>query len=317
MQKRPYGKTGLELSVLGLGGHEFRPDGVVKGFDQGGLHARGGIIFPGFGGENREAIVARALDAGINLFDLTLDSEKEAMGRILKKLKPTQEIIIQSRPDSLVYGYDPENRGLADYARLKTEVVKALIFLQRDSIDIFNLGFLQPALDADPNYLDKIGANIAKLRAEGLIRFASADTFSSQALYLQQIESGHFDSLFINYNLREMAVENEVLPAAARAQMGFIGREVFMKGQLFKMSAQAGLSDKDEVARAAIKWNLRQSGVTSAVVGVSDVAQLNNALDALEDLNLSAREATIIEKICATEMWMEESGKRRASFAGS
>lgn len=73
---RNYGNSELELSILGLGGHEFRPDGVVKGFDQGGLHAKGGIVFPGFGGSDREKLVACALDAGVNLFDLTLDSEK-------------------------------------------------------------------------------------------------------------------------------------------------------------------------------------------------------------------------------------------------
>ncbi len=314
---RNYGNSELKLSILGLGGHEFRPDGVVKGFDQGGLHAKGGIIFPGFGGENREAIVARALEAGVNLFDLTLDSEKEAMGRILKKLKPSQEIIIQSRPDSLVYGYDEANRGLADYARLHEEIGKALQLLGRERIDIFNFGFLQPALDADADYMDKIGENIAKLKAVGLIRFASADTFSGQSLYLQQIESGHFDSVFINYNLREMAAEEQVLPAAARAQMGFIGREVWMKGQLFKMAEQAGLTDFDEVARATVKWNLRQSGVTAAVVGVSSVAQLDNALAALENLELSESEAAIIAKICATELWRDVASARRANFLGA
>lgn len=314
---RPYGNSGVELSVLGLGGHEFRPDGVVKGFDQGGLHAKGGIIFPGFGGAERENLVARALDAGVNLFDLTLDSEKEAMGRILKKLKPTQEIIIQSRPDSLVYSYDMENRGLADYSRLHEEVVKALKLLGRERIEIFNFGFLRPALDADSDYLDKIGDNIAKLKAAGLIRFASADTFSGQALYLKQIESGHFDSVFINTNLREMAVEEQVLPAATRAGMGFIGREVFMKGQLFKMAEQAELRDFDEVARVAVKWNLRQPGVTAAVAGVSNVEQLENALSAVENIELSAGERAVIERICATELWRGVAAERRANFLGS
>lgn len=314
---RNYGNSELKLSILGLGGHEFRDGGIVKGFDQGGLHAKGGIIFPGFGGAEREKLVARALDAGVNLFDLTLDSEKEAMGRILKNLKPAQEIVIQSRPDSLVYGYDEANRGLADYARLHEEVVKALRLLDRERIDILNFGFLQPALDADADYLNRIGENIAKLKAAGLIRFASADTFSGQSLYLKQIESCHFDSVFINYNLREMAVEEQVLPATARAGMGFIGREVWMKGQIFKMAEQAELRDFDEVARAAVKWNLRLSGVTAAVVGVSSVAQLNNALGALENLELSESESALVEKICETELWRDVAGVRRANFLGA
>ena len=314
MQTRKYGNTDLQLSILGLGGHEFRPDGGVKGFDQGELYKKGGIIFPGFGGENRQAIVARALEAGINLFDVTLDSEKEALGRILQKIRPSQPIVIQARPDGLVYAYDPENRGLADYPRLREEVVKVLKLLQRDCVDIFNFGFLQPALDTDPDYFDKIGAGIQQLKREGLIRYASADTFSGQSLYLAQIGSGHFDSVFINYNLREMQVEAEVLPAAARAGLGFIGREVWMKGQFFQMAQAAELTDMDEAARVALKWNLRKPQVTAAMVGVASVGQLDNALSALENLELSAHDEALISKIRATPLCQQQAAQRRASF---
>ncbi len=92
MQYRNLGRTGIKVSVVGLGGHEFHPDSRVAGFgDNKDLAVTPGHIFPGFGGENRLRIVETALEAGVNLFDLTIDSEKEAMGRILREVDVKDE----------------------------------------------------------------------------------------------------------------------------------------------------------------------------------------------------------------------------------
>src|SRR5262245_45724578 len=75
MQLRLFGRTGMQLSVLGFG------CGAV-----GGLMVRGD---PG----DQERTVARAIAAGVNYFDTAVqygngESEKN-LGRVLQKLKPT------------------------------------------------------------------------------------------------------------------------------------------------------------------------------------------------------------------------------------
>jgi hypothetical protein len=76
MEKRVFGRTGMELSVLGFG------CGAV-----GGLMVRGDA-------RDQERTIARAITTGVNYFDTAVqygngESEKN-LGRILQKLRPTR-----------------------------------------------------------------------------------------------------------------------------------------------------------------------------------------------------------------------------------
>jgi uncharacterized protein len=71
------GNSGVRLSRIALGGHEYLPNGNSRGFNEDFQKAiTPGYIFPGFGGEKRKALVKAAYDAGVNFFDVTHDSEK-------------------------------------------------------------------------------------------------------------------------------------------------------------------------------------------------------------------------------------------------
>jgi len=74
MEMRTFGRTGLELSVLGFG------CGAV-----GGLMVRGDPL-------DQERTIARAIGAGVNYFDTAVqygDGESEKnLGRILQRLTP-------------------------------------------------------------------------------------------------------------------------------------------------------------------------------------------------------------------------------------
>ena len=79
MQMRTFGRTGMQVSVLGFG------CGAV-----GGLMVRGEAA-------DQERTVARALAAGVNYFDTAVqygDGESETnLGRILKTLKPANAVV--------------------------------------------------------------------------------------------------------------------------------------------------------------------------------------------------------------------------------
>ena len=117
------GPTGVNISILSMGGHEYLPDGSSRGFNENfELAVRPGYIFEGFGREKRTEVLSLAYQNGINFFDVTQDSEKEALGRNLKELPPPYEIYIQTRPEGMVYTYDPYNAKMAKYELLKAEV---------------------------------------------------------------------------------------------------------------------------------------------------------------------------------------------------
>jgi aryl-alcohol dehydrogenase-like predicted oxidoreductase len=319
MQYRRLGNTDVELSIIGLGGHEYLPNGKSRGFNEpvdAHLAVKPGQIYPGFGGPRRKEIISLAYDHGINFFDVTVDSEKEALGRNLKELPPPHEIFIQTRPEGMVYTYDEHNRQMADYGLLKTEVQRGLKLLQRERLDILNIAFMQSALDNDPDYLAKIRYNVGELKREGLIRFASADTFSGEATYLTEIESGIFDTLFINFNFADDAANDRVLPAATKNGLGVNSREAFMKGALFAMGEEVGLTDRDQLARLALKWNLAQPGVTTVVTGVHSREQLLNGLSILDDLTSTNEEEDILVQLKKSETYATYARERRSRFRG-
>src|SRR5258708_39970546 len=79
MDMRVFGRTGMQLSVLGFG------CGAV-----GGLMVRGDPL-------DQERAVARAIEAGVNYFDTAVqygDGESENnLGRVLQKLKPANVVV--------------------------------------------------------------------------------------------------------------------------------------------------------------------------------------------------------------------------------
>jgi len=292
------GHTEVKISILSMGGHEYLPDGRSRGFNENfELAIRPGHFFEGFGHERRKEVLSLAYQNGINFFDVTQDSEKEALGRNLKEMPPPYEIFIQTRPEGMVYTYDPYNAKMAQYAVLKAEVERGLKLLQRDCLDFLNLAFMKSALDHDPEYLEKIKENIGKLKKEGLIRFASADTFSGEDIYLKQIEAACFDTIYINFNFADAGAKRKVLPKAKEKGMAVISREAFMKGELFKMGEEVGLKDRSQLANIALKWNLSHEEVTTLVVGTNNPRHLIKNLEVLKDLKLTEEEKQIIEKI--------------------
>ena len=117
MEMRTFGRTGLQVSILGFG------CGAV-----GGLMVRGAPA-------DQERAVARALEAGMNYFDTAAmygngESEKN-LGRVLAKLKPNVVVGTKVRIPS------------ADFGRIAAAVAESLEAslkrMGREQVDIFHL----------------------------------------------------------------------------------------------------------------------------------------------------------------------------------
>lgn len=311
------GKTGENISLLCLGGHEYLDTGLSRGFNEDMTMAiKPGYIFDGFGQDARKKLLQAAFDVGINFFDVTQDSEKEALGRNLKEVKPPYEIFIQTRPEGMVYTYDPNNTKMADYNLLKNEVHRICQLLQRDHVDFLNFAFMKEALAHDPEYLAKISHNIASLKKEGLIRYACADTFSGQDIYVRQIEAACFDVVYINYNFGDYQPKNKVLPLASQKNMGVITREAFMKGRLFKIADAIGFTDKPTLARAAMKWCLNQREVSALVYGTGKINHLLDAVNTVNNLKLTDEEHAAIDTIRQAQLFKEFEAEKTREFLG-
>jgi len=318
MKYRKFGKLDIEISAIAMGGHEYLPSGLSRGFNENfELAIRPDHIFDGFGQESRKQVLAAAFDNGINFFDVTMDSEKEALGRNLRDMPPPYPIYVQTRPEGMGYTYDKNNVKMARYVTLKAEVERILRLMQRECIEMLNIPFMQSALDNDPEYLAKIGDNIRALKKEGLIRYACADTFSGERTYLEQVAAGCFDAIYINFSFGDCRCLDHVFPRASDKGLGIIGREAFMKGKLFDMADEAGGIDKTSLARAALKWCLDRNDVSTVIYGTGKAKNLISAARAVDDLQLTDEEMALIGRIRETKMFRDFETQKSREFVGA
>ena len=313
MRKKTYGQTGLEISVLALGGHEYLPNGKSRGFNEDmALAVSPGHIGEGYGGPKRLALLKTAYDLGINLFDVTIDSEKEALGRNLRDNPAPYEIFVQTRPEGMCYSYDENNSKILDLATLRSELQRGLKLIGRDAIDLLNIGLLAWSIDTDPDYMEKLAHNIGELKREGLIRFAVADSFSGERLYMAMIDCGAFDAINIDLSIGDATCLDTLVPVARREGLGVTAREVFFKSELFRIGAAAGVEDRSLLARAALKWVAGKEPDT-VLMGVDGPEQLL-ANAASYEAPLNEEEQAALDTVRAHPAFLKFEEAKRIEF---
>jgi aryl-alcohol dehydrogenase-like predicted oxidoreductase len=314
MEFRQVGNSAVRLSRVALGGHEYLPSGHSRGFNEDFAKAiTPGHSFPGFGGDRRKAVLAAAYDHGVNVFDVTLDAEKEALGRNLAEMPPPYDVYVQTRPEAMNYSYDPGNRKMTDLALLRAEVQRILKILRRDRLEILNLGPMRSAIEGDPDFVAKVAANVRALQREGLILFAAADTFSGQAIYKALVASGAFATLNINFNIADDEPARTVFPLAHKKGVHVTVREAFIKGALFGFGRGLGLDDAI-VARAAMKWLAVRADVDTVIVGADTAQHFHDNVAAFDDAALTDAENAVLEKLQAYAPFAALKAAKREEF---
>jgi aryl-alcohol dehydrogenase-like predicted oxidoreductase len=201
MQSRVFGRTGMQLSVLGFG------CGAVGGFMVRGDPA------------DQERTVARAIAAGVNYFDTAVqygDGESEKnLGRVLQKLKPAKFFV-----GTKVRLPPSEFGGIAD--AVTTSLEGSLARLGLDRVDIFHLhnpitGTGGGSALSVRQVLDEVVPAFERLRAQGKIRFLGMTAVGDTAAMNQVIDAGVFDSAQIVYNMLNPSA-SEQLPDNYPAQ---------------------------------------------------------------------------------------------------
>jgi len=201
MEMRVYGRTGMQLSVLGFG------CGAV-----GGLMVRGDP-------RDQERTIARALAVGVNYFDTAVqygDGESEKnLGRVLQNLKPANAVVgTKVRLPS------------AEFGRIASTVMKSLegslTRLRRERVDIFHL---HNAITEDGGgealsvrqVLGEVVPAFEQLRQQGKTRFLGLTAIGDTRALHQVIDAGAFDSAQVVYNMLNPSAA-EALPENYPAQ---------------------------------------------------------------------------------------------------
>src|ERR1700692_783883 len=185
MQLRVFGRTGMQLSVLGFG------CGAVGGFMVRGDPAE------------QERVLAPAIAAGVNYSDTAVqygngESEKN-LGRILQKLKPANVAV-----GTKVRLPPGEFGRIAD--AVATSLEGSLARLGLDHVYIFHLhnpitGTGGGSALSVAQVLGDVVPAFERLRAQGKIRFLGMTAVGDTAALNKVIDAGVFDSAQVVYNM--------------------------------------------------------------------------------------------------------------------
>jgi len=214
MHLRVFGRTGMQLSVLGFG------CGAVGGFMVRGDPA------------DQERTVARAIAAGVNYFDTAVqygngESEKN-LGRVLQKLKPAN-VAVGTKV----------RLPLSEFGRIAAAVTMSLegslARLRLDRVDIFYLHNATTETGGGSalsvrQVLDEVVPAFERLRQQGKIRFLGISALGDTAALHQVIDARAFDSAQVVYNMLNPSA-GEKLPQNYPAQD---------YGRLFDATTKAG-----------------------------------------------------------------------------
>jgi aryl-alcohol dehydrogenase-like predicted oxidoreductase len=234
MQYRLLGSTGVQCSILGLGGESAlyqRSDAAVR-------------------------IIARALELGVNYFDtapLYQDSELN-YGEVTPYARDRMFLatkIDQRDRDGAWRQFESSLR------RLRTEYVDLLQFHHLDDHAEVD-AVLRP---------DGAVTMAEEARAQGLVRFVGISGHSDPDVLLRALQEHRFDTILLAMNpadVHRLSFQDRLLPYADLSGVGIVAMKVFARGEVFPAlpSAEAALG---------YVWSLP---VDLAIVGVENIAQL-------------------------------------------
>jgi aryl-alcohol dehydrogenase-like predicted oxidoreductase len=293
MEYRRFGRTGLQVSVMGLG-----TGGPSR------LGQRSGVAEP-------EAIktVHRALDMGINLIDTAANySGSEAiLGRALKGIQRDRFILCTKfGPSSRE---DGGGAGLKDESAMAASLERSLQDLGLDHVDVFQLHGVSP--DSYEAARDRFLPIARKLQEQGKTRFIGiTETFGPRDDHHEALAKGLaddvWDTMMVGYNLLTPMPEEHVLPEAKRRDVGILVMcavrraianpekleetiaELKQRGDL----AKDALPDKapldwlvrgevDSVSSAAYKFAAEHEGVSCVLTGTANQHHLEQNVAAV------------------------------------
>jgi aryl-alcohol dehydrogenase-like predicted oxidoreductase len=315
MNTKRLGNSGLLITRLGLGTWAIGGSGWQFGWGA---------------QDDRESIraIREALDAGINWIDTAavygLGHSEEIVARALEGVPQKPYVFTKC---SMVWNDDRQISRSLKAESVRRECEASLRRLGVDRIDLYQVHWPEPDADIEEGWTE-----LARLQEEGKIHYLGVSNFNvSQMKRAQAIAP--ITSLQPPYSLVNRKVENEILPFAARENIGVIAYSPMASGLLTGAMTReriAALPDDDwrkrnanfqepllsrnlclvrrlrdigirygrSAGEVAVAWVLRNSAVTAAIVGARKPGQIKGVLGAAR-LELSDADLAEIDQFLA------------------
>lgn len=276
MEQRALGKTGLQVSRLGVGLAEI---GFQLTFD-----------------EEKKAgqVLNLALDHGITFLDTAAcyDISEELIGRTVAPRR--DEYVLASKCGHVTGGYVGEAWTAQT---VRDSIERSLVRLKTDVIDIMQLHSCGVDVLERGDVIDEL----QKAKVAGKIRFLGYSGDNESALWA--VESGLFDTLQTSFNLTDQRAYTTGLLAKAKAQeMGVITKrpigngawgvdkspsdyaaEYFRRAQIMAADGPLPAAPANRIW-LALGFTLAHDAVDTAIVGTQNPAHMQSNIEWVNSL---------------------------------
>jgi aryl-alcohol dehydrogenase-like predicted oxidoreductase len=319
MKYNQLGRTGLFVSELCLGTMTFGGKGFWTAIGT-------------LGQKDADALVSRALDAGVNFIDTAnvySEGESEKLtGQAIKNSGVRREDIVLATKFYGKMGPGPNDKG-ASRKHIIESVKESLKRLNTDYIDLYQIH----ALDVVTPLEETLRA-LETLVAHGHVRYIGCSNWPAwkiaQANTIADFRgTARFETLQAYYTLAGRDLEREIVPMLDDQRMGLMVWSPLAGGLLSGKYDRNGGPDgarraafdfppvnKDRaydcidamkpiaeahgvsVAQIALAWLLHQKAVTTVIIGAKKLEQLDDNLASV-NVRLSAEDLAALGKVSA------------------
>jgi aryl-alcohol dehydrogenase-like predicted oxidoreductase len=322
MKYKQLGRTGLYVSEICLGTMTF-------GGTEGSMWRAIGALQQG----EVDAIVGRALEAGVNFIDTadvySFGESERLTGQALKNLGAARKDVVIATKVYGEMGPKPNDRG-ASRGHIMDSVQASLERLQTDHIDLYQIHANDPVTP-----IDETLRALDDLVRQGLVRYVGVSNWQAwkiaKALGISEAKGyARFETLQAYYSIAGRDLERELVPMLMSEGLGLMVWSPLAGGLLSGKFGPGSNNpedarrtnfdfppvDKDRawacvaamrevaeahgasVARVALAWLLAKPHVMSVIIGAKSLEQLDDNLAAAE-LTLNAEEVAKLDEVSA------------------
>lgn len=314
MQLRQLGNSDLHITPIGFGAWAIGGSGWEWGW---GAQDDADSI----------GAIQAALDLGINWVDTAaiygLGHSEEVVAKALKGRASRPYVFTKC---SMIWDEKGEIGHSLKAASVRRELEASLRRLQVETIDLYQVHWPDPEPEIEEGW-----AELAKLRAEGKVRWIGVSNFNVSQLRRAQAIAP-VTSNQPPYSLVDRDIEAEILPYCAAQNIGTINYSPMGAGlltgsmtlerarslpaddwrsrgenfqeprltrhlKLVELLRAIGLRHGRNPGEVAIAWTLRLPAITGAIVGARNAKQITGSIGAM-DFRLSDSEVAEIEAFC-------------------
>lgn len=288
MEYRRLGKTGLEVSVVCLGGHWKRVDKV--------LSATGKTF-----AQNCRDVVSRCIDVGINYIDACCRGEVLAYSKALA-----------GRRDKMYMALSYCGREVrSSEFRTRKKLMESFDSLMRESkqeyTDLWRITCHEPGGKHSFNTSCELVEALEKAKKQGKARFIGISSHDRPWLKMMIEYFPQIEVILFPYTARsKVAPKDSLFNAVKKCDVGVFGIKPFASNSLFKGSSAPGdpnAKEDDQRARLAIRYILCNPAITAPIPGLVSTHQVDNMARAVKERReLDVTERAELER-SADEMW--------------